>query len=220
MKNNLELKEKAFNYVKEKRWDYLLLHTFLAVKHYPYWSKRDDFATNWNIGLDDVSSETKLLACGYKKKETEFVRARFDNIVFETGGFSDSTSMPDGELFVTFACSLILDKKPVLTIYYNQKNTEAYSAKDYDMMSVEELHVDPRIDELLLGVEKLIKEHAKLVNRREAERRNQQYEGKFSFGNEPENPSGSLTEKDSTSEHSGSEGTSYKLGRLVGKFFK
>jgi hypothetical protein len=65
--HNLELKEKARRYVKEKRWDYLLANAYLETKYFTSWSKRDDFEEQWNIGLTNISSEIRTLECGYKK---------------------------------------------------------------------------------------------------------------------------------------------------------
>lgn len=184
MSDNLELAKKALNYVKERRWDYLLVHTFLAVKHYPSWSENADFEERTNIGLKDISSKKRLLVCKYLKKETEFVKATYKDIVFEIGGFSHSSSMPDGEYFVTFACSLLIDEKVALTAMYSERDMDAYFAKDFSISAVEELHVDKKIDELLVGIESLIAQREIREKERQTKMENQKYEGKFTFGEE------------------------------------
>ena len=184
MSDNLELAKKALDYVKSRRWDYLLVHAFLAIEHYHAWSERDDFEDKLNIGLKNISSEKRLLVCDYLKQETQFLKATYNNINFEIGGFSHSSSMPDGEYFVTFACSLLIDDKVVLNAMYNERGMDAYFANDYWISSVQELHVDKRIDELLVGIESLITQHKIREKERQTAAENQKYEGKFTFGDE------------------------------------
>ena len=184
MTKNLELAKKALAYVKEKRWDYLLVHAFLETQHYHAWSKRGDFEDEWNIGLRNISSEKKPLVCDYLKEETTFLKATYNDINFEIGGFSHSFSAPDGDYSVTFACSLIIDGQTVLTAMYSEKDTDAYFPRDFSIFSVEELHVDMRIDDLLNGIETLITQHVNRREQRESERRDKKYEGKFTFGDD------------------------------------
>jgi hypothetical protein len=203
MVNNLELKEKALNYVKDNRWDFLLVNTFLTIKHYLSLSKRTDFEDEWNIGLKSVSSCERTLVSGYKEERVTFVNATVNDTNFSIGGFSDSTSMPDDSLYVTLYCSLLIDNNVVLTIQYVDRDYESYDASHYTMVSVEELHVDPRIDKVLGDIEVLINEHKKLRDKKEKRQQNDQYDGKFSFGSE--------------TNQNQNETTSYKLGKLIGK---
>ncbi len=182
MTNNLELKEKAFQYAKERRWDYLLVLAFLELKDYPSWSKQYDFNERLNIGLSDISSEQKRLICGYLKKETVFVKATYKDISFGIGGFHNYSDNPDGDIFNTFAASLVIDEKTALTIHYHERDFDAYFPQDYKMIGVEELHVNSKIDELLLGIETLINEHKEEQDKKRKKQENKQYEGKFSFG--------------------------------------
>lgn len=209
MTNNLELQGKALKYVGEKRWDYLLALTFLQIRNYPSWSQRDDFETDWNIGLTSITSENRLIETGYDKRNADFIRARYQEIDFSVGGAKDyGTSY-------TEVLSLRVEDKTVITIKYYLGDMDFLHASNYEMLSVEELHVDQKIDELLLGIESLIKEHNKRRNNNEAKRRNQQYEGRFSFGGEK----GSKTETNA-SKQSTNENASFKLGKMVGKLLK
>ena len=182
MSDNLELKKKALDYVKDRRWDYLLVHAFLAIKYYPSWSTNDDFEEKHNIGLKNISSVNRTLVCAYLKEETQFVKATYKDIVFEIGGFSHRSWVPDGD--VTFACSLLIDEKVVLTAEYSERDMDAYFAGDYSISSVEELHVDKRVDELLVGIERLITQHRAREEERQTKVKNQKYAGKFTFGDE------------------------------------
>lgn len=187
MRSNLELKEKVLNYVKDKRWDFLLVHAFLAIQHYSSWSKRDDFEDELNLGLKNLSFSEKLLVSGRREENVNFVNAIVNNVNFSIGGLIDHTSMPDGSSYTVLNCSLLIENKVVLTIQYSEKDYESYDASHHTMISVEELHVDSKIDCVLSNIEALIKEHKKLQNRKRLTQENEQYDGKFSFGDETSN---------------------------------
>jgi hypothetical protein len=181
MSDNLELKDKAFKYVNERRWDYLLVLAFLELEDYPRISKThvDNFNEYVNIGLKEISSERKLLDCGYLKKETIFVKATYKDISFSIGGFRDPYDDTSGK----FASSLIIDGKTALTMYYHLEIDPfvGHVPQNYSLIDVKELHTNPKIDELLLGIEALINEHTEKWKKKREQQENQQYEGKFSF---------------------------------------
>ena len=83
--------------------------------------------------------------------------------------------MPDGEYFVTFACSLLIDEKVALTAMYSERDMDAYFAKDFSISAVEELHVDKRIDELLVGIESMITQREIREKERQTKMDNQKY---------------------------------------------
>jgi hypothetical protein len=180
--HNLELKEKARTYVKEKRWDYLLVNAYLETKYFTSWSKRDDFEEQWNIGLTNISSETQTLVCGYKKNENnEFLVANFNDIKFEIGGFRDTAYMPDGDAYTTLSIVLLIDEQVVLSIRYSEDADDPYRASDYNIVSVEELHSNLKISELLEGIEKAVYEKDERDKLKRKHQENNSYEGKFTF---------------------------------------
>lgn len=191
MSDNLELKAKAFKYVNERRWDYLLVLAFLELEDYPKRQIKhvDNFNKYVNIGLKEISSERKLLDCGHlKPKETTFVNATYKDISFSIGGFHDFYDDPSRTLAEpfsgTFTSSLIIDGKTALTIDYHVEIDPlgiGNRAQCYSLIDVKELHTNPKIDELLLGIEALINEHDEKLKKESEQRENQRYEGKFSF---------------------------------------
>jgi hypothetical protein len=181
-KNNILLKEKAKKHVIDERWDYLLCHAFLETKNFPFWVKnRDEFEENWNIGLKNISSEQRLLQCGYVKEITEFLSAELNGIHFKIGGFQQYNSAPDGESFVTLSISLLINERVVLSVRYTDNKMEPYRASDWDILDVEEMHSTPEIPNLLLSIEKAIDERDKLAGLRQKQIQNAAYKGKFSF---------------------------------------
>jgi hypothetical protein len=180
--HNLELKEKAKKYVKEKRWDYLLVNAYLETKHFTSWSRRHDFEEKWNIGLTNISSEIRTLECGYKKNENnEFLVANLNNIKFKIGGLRDTTYMPDGDAYTTLSIVLLIDEKVVLSFRYSVDADDPFSARDYGIVSVEELHSAPEISELLEGIEKAVDEKNDRDELKRKQEENNSYEGKFTF---------------------------------------
>ena len=180
--HNIELKEKARRYVKEKRWDYLLAIAYLETKYFTSWSKRDDFEEQWNIGLTNISSEIRTLECGYKKNENnEFLVANFNDIKFKIGGFRDTTYMPDGDAYTTLSIVLFIDEKVVLSIRYSEDADDPYRASDYSIVSIEELHSNPKINILLEGIEKTVYEKEERDKLKRKHEENNSYEGKFTF---------------------------------------
>lgn len=221
MTNNLELKEKAFQYAKERRWDYLLVLAFLELKDYPSWSKQYDFNERLNIGLENISSEQKLLVCGYLKQETMFVKATYKNIRFSIGAFTHFYDDPEGDSFNILASSLMIDEKTALTIKYRERNFDTHHFPGhYKIMGVEELHVDLKIDELLLGIEALINEHKEEKEKRRKKQENHQYNGKFSLAEETESKTAIKPAETQTQQQSSNDSTSYQLGKMFGKLFK
>jgi hypothetical protein len=180
--HNLELKEKAKTYAKEKRWDFLLVNAYLETKYFTSWSKRDDFEEQWNIGLTNISSEMRTLECGYKKNENnEFLVANFNDIKFKIGGFRDTTYMPDGDAYTTLSIVLLIDEKVLLSIRYSEDADDPYRASDYSIVSVEELHSNPKISKLLEGIEKAGDEKNIRDKLKRKHEENNSYEGKFTF---------------------------------------
>ena len=129
--SNLELKEKAKKYVKEKRWDYLLAHAYLKTMHFYAWSKKEEFEEKWNIELTNIASEKRLLECGYVKKEIEFLVADYKDISFKIGGYKDY-----GDL-ITLSLSLFIQDKVVLSVRYFTEEPAAYFANDYKLIDFE-----------------------------------------------------------------------------------
>jgi hypothetical protein len=182
--HNLELKEKARTYVKEKRWDYLLVNAYLETKYFTSWSKDDefDFEENTNFGLTNISSEIRTLECGYKKNENnEFLVANFNDIKFKIGGFRDTTYMPDGDAYTTLSVVLLIDEIVVLSIRYSEEADDPYRASDYRLVSVEELHSNKNITNLLEGIENSISKKKEKDNLKRKIHENNSYEGKFTF---------------------------------------
>ena len=195
MTGNFELFQKALEYVKKQRFDYLLIDTFLAVRHYSKRSKTDHRDDGWDIGLKDISTEKKLLVCDELREETQFIKATFEEITFEIGGVSCPSRSQDGTTDMTFTCSLLIDERTVLTAKYQELffsvsslETRDLHSYDFSINSVEELHVDKRLGHLLLGISSgfnLRQQQQKLLKEQEEiQRKYQKYEGKFTFGEE------------------------------------
>jgi hypothetical protein len=193
---NLELKEKAKQYVKEKRWDYLLVNAYLETKHFIYWSRRHDFEEKWNIGLTNISSEIRTLECGYKKNENnEFLVANFNNIKFKIGGLRDTTYMPDGDAYTTLSIVLLIDEKVVLSARYSEDADDPLRARDYGIVSVEELHSIPEISELLEGIARAVDEKNERDELKRKKEEDNSYDGKFTFDFDEIKQKESVTEK-------------------------
>jgi hypothetical protein len=181
--NNIELKEKAKNYVVEKNWDMLLCHAYLETKNFSTWvTNQERFEEEINFGLTEISSEKILLQCGYIAEVVEFLVASFNGINFKIGGLRNSTTMPDGDLYSTLSINLVIDQKLVLSIKYSDDTLDGYFAKDYKIISVEEMHSNPQISKLLEGIAESIdkKEEREEIEKRLKE--DKSYEGKFTFG--------------------------------------
>jgi hypothetical protein len=139
--------------VHEKRWDYLLAHLFLSIRHFPELSKKEDFDERLNIGLNNISTEKRLLQCGHIQESVNFVNASYQGINFSLGGFSNESYLPDGDPFHTLAIALWIQNKHIFTFLYHDRISAGVTAKDFDLASVEILNENPLIDKLLLGLE-------------------------------------------------------------------
>jgi hypothetical protein len=198
VQHNLELKEKAKKFVIEKRWDYLLVNTYLETKYFYSWSKDDefDFEKETNFGLTNISSEIRILECGYKKNDNnDFLVASFNDINFKIGGFRDTSYMPDGDAYTTLSIVLLIDEKVVLSIRYSEESDDPYRANDYRLVSVEELHSSEKITKLLVGIEIAIDEKKEKENLKRKHEENNSYEGKFTFDLEETEQKASVADK-------------------------
>jgi hypothetical protein len=180
---NIELREKAKNYVIEKKWDMLLCHAYLETQYFSTWVKnQENFEEEVNIGLKNISSENILLECSYVKESTDFLVASFNETYFKIGGCRNSDVMPDGDMFSTLCINLFINEKLVLSIMYSDDTLDGYFAKDYRMISVEEMHSSPEISTLLEGIAESIEKKEKRAEQEKQQTQNQTYEGKFTFG--------------------------------------
>lgn len=179
--NNIELKEKAKKYVLENRWDYLLVHAYLNTQYFSSWSKEDEFEEKWNIGLKNISSEERLLECGYLKETTNFLVASYNDINFKLGGYKKYSSMPDGDTFATLSISLLIEEKVALSIRYSETTFDAYRAEDYRLIDVEEMHSSILKNKLLEGIETEIEMQKTREELRRKQEENDSYKGKFTF---------------------------------------
>ena len=180
---NIELKQKAKNYVSEKKWDVLLCYAYLETMHFSTWvTNQENFEEEVNFGLSKISSENILLQCGYVTEATEFLVASFNGIKFKIGGVINSTMMPDGDVFSTLSINLFIDEKLVLSIMYSNDTLDGCFARDYRMISVEEMHSSPELGNLLEGIAQCIEQKEERAKLKNQQRENQAYEGKFTFG--------------------------------------
>jgi hypothetical protein len=179
--HNLELKEKARKFVKEKRWDYLLVNAYLETKYFTSWSKDDefDFEENTNFGLTNISSETRTFE--YDNKKNEFLVANFKGINFKIGGFRDLFILPNHNAYTGLSIVLLIDDKVVLSFIYTEHANDPFRATDYKLVSVEELHSNEKITKLLEGIETAIEEKKEKENLKRKHEENNSYEGKFTF---------------------------------------
>lgn len=218
--HNLELKEKARKFVKEKRWDYLLVNAYLETKYFTSWLKDDefDFEENTNFGLTNISSEVRTFEFGYKKNENnEFLVANFNDINFKIGGFRDTTYMPDGDAYTTLSIVLLIDDKVVLSLRYSEDADDPYQASDYSLVSVEELHSNEKITKLLEGIENAIEEKKEKENLKRKNEENNSYEGKFTFDENELNKNKSNSDKSTISEESKNPVDEQSLKKLDSK---
>ena len=184
----LDLKEKAKDYLIKNRLDYLLCHMYLSTQYFTSWSEQEDFGSKWNIGLKNINSETRILECGHLKEPEEFLTANFEEISFKIGGHQNYYSMPDGEVYTTLSISLIIDDKVVLSAEYSGDPDYAYSASDWHLVGVEELHADSKLKTLLEGIEREIKKNDEKKEHLRKEEENNLYKNKFTFNDVSHEP--------------------------------
>jgi hypothetical protein len=142
--------------------------------HFPSWSKNKDFEREWNIGLTNISSNNRNLESGYISGDTELVSATYNDIHFEIGRINENE-------YSLLAISLLIDEMVVLSINYSRDSNEPYRASDYNIVSVEELHSNLKISELLEGIEKAVYEKDERDKLKRKHEENNSYEGKFTF---------------------------------------
>jgi len=157
--SNLELKKKAENLIKDKKWDFYLIYLFFYTKT----------VTDSNI--------QKKVYSGYTKKTFHVSQESFNNINFEIGGFVDISE--DGYFQ---SVVLYINSKLLLHIKYELvESAEYFEIDKYKIYSVEEFHNDSLIDDLLIRYYKYF-EQKKIQNEHEQRITNDmKYKNKFTF---------------------------------------
>jgi len=216
MTNNLELREKAFEYLTKNNLDGMLAGLYFHLTDSPYQAKDDDFSEmTSNLGLMQVSKITKTVDIEGKPSALNFTCANFKCINFQYGiCFSEFyTGKKVGIVF------LFIDEKLIVNFsFHGDVNYHCWN--NYALHEIYELHATPKLEELLLGMfnekemrEKKIKEQLK-------HEENAKCEGKFSFGEE----TGSKTEfkpaETQTPQQPPNDSTSYQIGKMFGKLRK
>lgn len=178
--NNIELKEKAESFIKEKKWDLYLIDLFLNTKHFSSWSQRDDFES-YNFGLTDITFLDKEIELKHSKKIIKFLRAKFNDINFMIGGEHESMYTPDSS-FSLQTVILFIDEKLVMYVRYDEPDIDYSSlSSQYEVWSVEEFHNHTSIQELLSKTYLTNKQKTIERNNKFNSERDKSYKDKFSF---------------------------------------
>ena len=180
--NNLELKEKAESFIKEKKWNLHLLELFLNTQQFSSLMNRDNFDEEHNFGLTDIFFLDKEIELKHSKKIIHFLRAKFNDINFMIGGDLDSFISFDDSVRATLTIILYIDEKLIMNITYDSAlETYGTISYQYKFSSVEEFHNHASIHELLL---KTYLDHKQNLIQRQNKynsERDNNYKDKFSF---------------------------------------
>lgn len=65
--------EKAKAIIAAGDYDQKLLHLYLKLKHYGFFIRHSEGEQRWNIGVQNISVETKEADIGYYKLKMDFV---------------------------------------------------------------------------------------------------------------------------------------------------
>lgn len=164
--NHVKRKKKVLNYLKERRWDTLLLSVYKEIRSMFVWGKENDLENGLHIGLSDVSKTKKIIDCSGEMREINFMKARIVNIEFMIG--DESTTNQFGTMLTIFL--LINNRCHVIAKYI-----------DDNLFDVEEFHESEEIETVLRGLEGGIRQRRLKEVREEWEKKESVYKDKFTF---------------------------------------
>jgi hypothetical protein len=176
--------EKAKSIITAHHYDQKLLHLYLKVKHYGFFARHSDVEQRWNIGVQNISAETKETEIGYYKVKMDFVTFFLDKDMITLGFASHRVSHPD-HYKVFEVIQYGLNNKLVMTLEYENEVAETHHVhadhSHFRFTNVEEFHNNDYALSVLDRLEEMIDRHNQRQIEHHHERHDENYRGKFSF---------------------------------------
>jgi len=110
--------EKAKILLNKSHASYHLVEFWLEVRHYPSWSKRDDFDLKWNFGVSDIASGERTVSTRFGPKTLKFVSGNFAGDNFEIVSDKRAPWWPDDDAGSVVTLWFVWNAKQVLVANY------------------------------------------------------------------------------------------------------
>jgi hypothetical protein len=179
-----EAKEKAKAIVLARGFDEKLLHIFAKVKHYGFFVRHNDGEQRWNIGVQNISAESKETDIGHYKVKMDFVTFFIDKDMISIGFASHRVAQPD-RYKVYEVIQYLFNNKLIMTLEYEndiaEMNMGHRDHSHYHFTEVEEFHHDHTALDMIDQLALMIERHNQRQAERHVERHDENYRGKFSF---------------------------------------
>lgn len=171
-------RERARRLLVEAHLHHQLIALWLEVEHYPSWSTRPDFDSQWNFGVREVSGCERGVSLASGRLETiNVVRASFAGQRFAIGGRTDfSPLLLDAGASGIETVWFWFNEKLVLVADYERRDS-GIIPEHFSVRSIEQMHWSPDWVTFLQDSGRAI--HVHHVRRIEKTRREmeQEYEG-------------------------------------------
>ncbi len=179
--SNKALQAKARDFIEARDWHMALWKFYDTVKHYPSWVSRDDFQRKFNIGVREISKESRQLSNEPSREAVDFVIGELGGVRFAVGSRDSYLSLPDGDTFAYTTIELMLTGRVVMALAFRVVINECGDPRPVELSDVLEFHNDPNIQDLFKAFEEALMSHAARRSQLAADDEDAKLAGKFTF---------------------------------------